>query len=65
MPIEKPDFRANAEAPVLVPGARYPGIVSRGSLGAGLSLAAKKIKAEYRVANITHVPLEPRASVAR
>ncbi len=63
--LSPPNFKADSEMPVFVEGARYPAIVKRGDLAAGNALTLKKLKSEYVVANIAHVPLEPRASVAR
>ena len=59
------DLKRDAEAPVLSPGARYPGIVQQGDLQAGEAMVAKRLEAVYRVAAIAHVPLEPRAAIAR
>ncbi len=64
-PLAPANFKRDSEMPVFVEGARYPAIVKRGDLATGEALSVKRLKSEYSVANIAHVPLEPRASVAR
>jgi CO/xanthine dehydrogenase Mo-binding subunit len=46
------------------PGGGGRGDFRQGSVADGLASAAKKVEAEYTVAYIAHVPLEPRAAVA-
>ncbi len=46
-------------------GGRYPAWNAAGDLTAGFAQAARKHEASYEIAYIAHVPLEPRAAVAR
>lgn len=57
-------FRSGGIAPQPGEGGRYPSLVSVGDVESGLKRAARTAAAEYRVANIAHVPLEPRAAIA-
>ncbi len=57
-------FRKTAVEPVEQPKARYPPLLRRGDVQAGLTAAARRQSASYWIAPIAHVPLEPRASIA-
>lgn len=57
-------FKRTAIAPVEQPRARYPPLLRRGDVAAGLAAAAKTRSSSYWLHPIAHVPLEPRAAVA-
>ncbi len=57
-------FKQTAVAPVEQPRARYPPLLRRGDIDAGLSSAVRRLSSSYWAAPIAHVPLEPRAAVA-
>ena len=57
-------FKATAVAPVEQPTARYPPLLRRGDVEAGLAGAARRLSSTYWVPPIAHVPMEPRAAVA-
>jgi isoquinoline 1-oxidoreductase len=57
-------FRKTAVEPVEQPQARYPPLLRRGDVTAGLSAAAMRRSSSYWVHPIAHVPMEPRAAVA-
>jgi nicotinate dehydrogenase subunit B len=57
-------FRATAVEPVEQPGARYPPLLLRGDVDAGLRAAAHTKSSRYWLPPVAHVPLEPRAAVA-
>jgi nicotinate dehydrogenase subunit B len=57
-------FKATAVAPVEQPRARYPPLLVRGDVNAGLASAARRKSSTYWLPPIAHVPLEPRAAVA-
>jgi nicotinate dehydrogenase subunit B len=58
-------FKATAVAPVEQPDARYPPLLVRGDVEAGLRAAARRKASRYWLPPIAHVPLEPRAAVAQ
>jgi nicotinate dehydrogenase subunit B len=57
-------FKKTAVEPVEQPQARYPPLLRRGDVAAGLAAAATRRSSSYRVAPIAHVPMEPRAALA-
>jgi CO/xanthine dehydrogenase Mo-binding subunit len=57
-------FRRTAIEPVEQPQARYPPLLRRGDVAAGLATAATRLSSSYWVAPIAHVPMEPRAALA-
>ena len=57
-------FRKTAVAPVEQPRARYPPLLLRGDVTAGLAAAVQRLSSSYWLHPIAHVPLEPRAAVA-
>jgi isoquinoline 1-oxidoreductase len=57
-------FRKTAVEPVEQPRARYPPLLRRGDVAAGLAASARTRSSSYWVHPIAHVPLEPRAAVA-
>ena len=57
-------FRKTAVAPVEQPDARYPPLLRRGDVDAGLRSAVRTRTDAYTLPPIAHVPLEPRAAVA-
>ena len=57
-------FRKTAVEPVEQPQARYPPLLKKGDVSAGLAAAATKRTSSYWIAPIAHVPMEPRAAVA-
>jgi isoquinoline 1-oxidoreductase len=57
-------FRKTAIEPVEQPQARYPPLLRRGDVPAGLHAAAMRRSSSYWVHPIAHVPMEPRAAVA-
>jgi CO/xanthine dehydrogenase Mo-binding subunit len=57
-------FRKTAIEPVEQPRARYPPLLRRGDVAAGLGASTKTRSSTYWVPPIAHVPLEPRAAVA-
>ena len=57
-------FKNTGIEPVEQPRARYPPLVRRGDVNAGLAAAARTKSSRYWVNPIAHVPLEPRAAVA-
>ncbi len=57
-------FKKTAVEPVEQPKARYPPLLRRGDVAAGLKAAARTLSARYVMAPIAHVPLEPRAALA-
>ncbi|AMY08971.1 Nicotinate dehydrogenase subunit B [Luteitalea pratensis] len=57
-------FRKTAVEPVEQPRARYPPLLRRGDVVAGLAGAVARQSSVYQVAPIAHVPLEPRAAIA-
>jgi nicotinate dehydrogenase subunit B len=58
-------FKTTAVEPVEQPGARYPPLLVRGDVEAGLRAAAQRKSSRYWLPPIAHVPLEPRAAVAQ
>ena len=57
-------FKTTAVEPAEQPKARYPPLLRRGDVSAGLRAAARTLSARYVMAPIAHVPLEPRAALA-
>ena len=57
-------FKKTAVAPVEQPKARYPPLLRRGDVDAGLSAAARRKVSTYWLPPVAHVPLEPRAAIA-
>lgn len=57
-------FRKTAIEPVEQPQARYPPLLRKGDVAAGLAGAQTRRSSTYWVAPIAHVPMEPRAAVA-
>ena len=57
-------FRKTAVEPIEQPRARYPPLLKRGDVVAGLAGAVARQSSIYQVAPIAHVPLEPRAAIA-
>lgn len=57
-------FRKTAVEPVEQPQARYPPLLRRGDVAAGLAAATSRRSSSYWVAPIAHVPMEPRAALA-
>ncbi len=57
-------FRKTAIEPVEQPQARYPPLLRRGDVTAGLGAAVMTRSSSYWVHPIAHVPMEPRAAVA-
>jgi isoquinoline 1-oxidoreductase len=57
-------FKKHAVAPVEQPKARYPPLLRRGDVDAGLSAAARRKVSTYWLPPVAHVPLEPRAAIA-
>lgn len=57
-------FKEKSAPPVPQPGARYPPVWEQGDWKAALAAAERRHEAEYTLAYIAHVPLEPRAAIA-
>jgi isoquinoline 1-oxidoreductase len=57
-------FKETAVEPVAQPRARYPPLLVRGDVDAGLAAAVRRKSSTYWLPPIAHVPLEPRAAVA-
>jgi isoquinoline 1-oxidoreductase len=57
-------FKKNSTPPVANFKTRYPPLFEKGSVNEALAKAAKRHQAEYTLAHIAHVPMEPRAAVA-
>jgi isoquinoline 1-oxidoreductase len=57
-------FRQTAVEPVEDKDARYPPLLRQGDSAAGLAAGAKRLRSEYWVTPIAHVPMEPRAALA-
>jgi nicotinate dehydrogenase subunit B len=57
-------YKEHAVAPVEQPRARYPPLLVRGDVDAGLAASARRRSSTYWLPPIAHVPLEPRAAVA-
>lgn len=58
------EFKETAREPVAQPGARYPGLITRGdSLNAYWS-SPLRLESTYSLAYIAHVPLETRSAIA-
>ena len=57
-------FKKNAVAPVEQPKARYPPLLQRGDVDAGLRAAVRRKVSTYWLPPAAHVPLEPRAAIA-
>ena len=57
-------LKQTAQPPNPKDSGRYPSLLQKGSVEAGIASADRKLKATYRLAYIAHVPLEPRAAVA-
>lgn len=57
-------FKKTAVAPVEQPRARYPPLLVRGDVDAGLASAVRRKSSTYWLPPIAHVPLEPRAALA-
>lgn len=57
-------FREKSIAPKPGEGGRYPSLIVQGDVSAALARASVKHEAQFTVANIAHVPLEPRAAIA-
>ena len=57
-------FKKTAVAPVEQPKARYPPLLRRGDVDAGLGAAVRRKVSTYWLPPVAHVPLEPRAAIA-
>jgi isoquinoline 1-oxidoreductase len=57
-------FRTRGIAPVETKDARYPPLIARGDVEAGLASAHRKLSGSYTAPAIAHAPLEPRAAIA-
>lgn len=57
-------FKKTAVAPVANFNTRYPPLLEKGSVEAGLKESEKKHSAVYTLPYIAHVPMEPRAALA-
>ncbi len=58
-------FRAGGVAPVEAKNVRYPPLIRRGDVEAGLSSSARRLTASYTMQPIAHAALEPRAAIAQ
>jgi isoquinoline 1-oxidoreductase len=58
-------FRKNSTPPVADFNTRYPPLFEKGSVSEALAKAEQRYQAEYTLAYIAHVPIEPRAAVAQ
>jgi CO/xanthine dehydrogenase Mo-binding subunit len=57
-------LKETAQPPELREFGRYPSLLQKGSLDEGMGSAHHKIKANYQLDYIAHVPLETRAAIA-
>lgn len=57
-------FLETAREPVAQPGARYPGLITRGDPLNAYWSAPQRLESKYFLAYIAHVPLETRSAVA-
>ncbi len=57
-------FKQTAVPPVANFNTRYPPLLEKGSVKAGMEQAAIKHSASYRLPYIAHAPIEPRAAIA-
>ena len=57
-------LQKTAVATVEQPKARYPPLLRRGDVDAGLSAAVRRKVSTYWLPPVAHVPLEPRAAIA-
>jgi isoquinoline 1-oxidoreductase len=60
-PLATPRFKENAQIPLVTAGARYPAVIQQGD---PRRATGRAVTSTYTVANIAHVPLEPRAAHA-
>lgn len=58
------EFLETAREPVAQPGARYPGLITRGDPLNAYWSAARRLESKCSLAYIAHVPLEPRSAIA-
>jgi isoquinoline 1-oxidoreductase len=57
-------FKETSIPPKEGEGGRYPALVTRGDIKHGLAQSELRHRSRYTVANIAHVPLEPRSAIA-
>ncbi len=57
-------FLETAREPVAQPGARYPGLITRGDPLNAYWSSPRRLESKYSVAYIAHVPLETRSAIA-
>jgi CO/xanthine dehydrogenase Mo-binding subunit len=57
-------FQETAQEPVAQPGARYPGLITRGDPLNAYWSTPQRLQSKYSLAYIAHVPLENRSAVA-
>lgn len=57
-------FKPKSVPPKPGEGGRYPALIVNGDIARGFSQAVQRHESSYTIANIAHVPLEPRAAVA-
>ncbi|MCW5964536.1 MAG: molybdopterin-dependent oxidoreductase [Bryobacterales bacterium] len=58
------EFMETAREPVAQPGARYPGLITRGDPLNAYWSSQRRLESKYSLAYIAHVPLETRAAIA-
>ncbi len=58
------DLKAKAKPPDPDQSSRYPALLGKGSLSAGMAAAPHRFESQYQIAYIAHVPLETRTAVA-
>ncbi|MCU0227490.1 MAG: molybdopterin-dependent oxidoreductase [Bryobacterales bacterium] len=58
------EFRETAREPVAQPGARYPGLITRGDPLNAFWSSPRRLESKYSLPYIAHVPLETRSAVA-
>ena len=59
------EYRSKSIPPKPGEGGRYPALIAQGDASSALDACECKLTAEYRTVNIAHVPMEPRAAVAK
>lgn len=58
------EFRKSAVEPVEQNQARYPPLLRLGNLDEGFAAGTRRLKSDYWLSPIAHVPMEPRAAIA-
>ncbi len=58
------EFQETAREPVAQPGARYPGLITRGDPLNAYWSSPRRLESKYSLAYIAHVPLETRSAIA-